>query len=172
MMSKEEENKVMSLGIPPKSFYSSSKNESPRSISLKRRLQTACESVKSKRMQDYILSDKLYKQQLCEVESAAEESPPMIYRVFSKQNEALEFADRFTQFHVFATELNSDGKRNFLACHPQTFWRLLKAKSSDARHAYEVIGRGMHSKVISTSFFLPTCPHWNSLFPDQVTGRA
>ena len=35
----------------------------------------------------------------------------MIYRVFSKQNEALEFADRFTQFHVFATELNSDGKR-------------------------------------------------------------
>ena len=155
-MSKKEENKVM-LGLPPKSFYSSSKNESPRNISLKRKLQNACESVKSKRMQDYILSDKLCKQQLCEVVEK-ECPPPMIYRVFSKQNEALEFADRFTQFHVFATELNSDGKRNFLACHPQTFWRLLKAKSSDARHAYEVIGRGMHSKVISTSFLSPNLP--------------
>jgi len=141
-----------SLGIQPKSFYSSSSNrtksEFSRKLSIKRKLNSACEIVKSKRTQDYILSDKLYKTEPGKGGFLfSDADPPAIYRVFAKQSEALEFADRFTQFRVFASELNSDGKRNFLACHPQTFWRLLKAKSSDARHAYEVIGSGMHSKL-------------------------
>ena len=83
----------------PKSFYSSSSNrtksEFSRKLSIKRKLNTACEIVKSKRTQDYILSDKLYKTEPGKGGFLFSDSdPPAIYRVFAKQSEALEFADR------------------------------------------------------------------------------
>merc|ERR1711956_188435 len=92
-----------SMGIPPKSFYSSSSNRTKskfsRKLSIKRKLNSACETVKSKRTQDYILSDKLYKTEPGKGGFLfSDADPPAIYRVFAKQSEALEFADRFTQF--------------------------------------------------------------------------
>ena len=88
-----------SVGTPPKSFYSSSSNrtksEFSRKLSIKRKLNSACEIVKSKRTQDYILSDKLYKTEPGKGGFLFSDSdPPAIYRVFAKQSEALEFADR------------------------------------------------------------------------------
>jgi hypothetical protein len=88
-----------SMGIPPKSFYSSSSNrtksEFSRKLSIKRKLNSACEIVKSKRTQDYILSDKLYKTEPGKGGFLFSDSdPPAIYQVFAKQSEALEFADR------------------------------------------------------------------------------
>ena len=83
----------------PKSFYSSSSNrtksEFSRKLSIKRKLNSACEIVKSKRTQDYILSDKLYKTETGRGGFLfSDADPPAIYRVFAKQSEALEFADR------------------------------------------------------------------------------
>ena len=95
-----------SMGIPPKSFYSSSSNrtkiEFSRKLSIKRKLNTACEIVKSKRTQDYILSDKLYKTEPGKGGFLFSDSdPPAIYRVFAKQSEALEFADRSEKLILF-----------------------------------------------------------------------
>ena len=95
-----------SLGIPPKSFYSSSSNrtksEFSRKLSIKRKLNSACEIVKSKRTQDYILSDKLYKTEPGKGGFLfSDADPPAIYRVFAKQSEALEFADRSKNLFYF-----------------------------------------------------------------------
>ena len=99
-MSEKQENKSMSVGIPPKSFYSSSnrtnKETQSRKLQLKRKLERACESVKSKRMQDYILNDSLQCKEQGRLLSSEVDEPAKntLYRVFSKQNEALEFAER------------------------------------------------------------------------------
>ena len=90
---------LKSMGTITKSFYSSSSNrtksEFSRKLSIKRKLNSACEIVKSKRTQDYILSDKLYKTEPGKGGFLFSDSdPPAIYRVFAKQSEALEFADR------------------------------------------------------------------------------
>ena len=95
-----------SMGIPPKSFYSSSSNrtksEFSRKLSIKRKLNSACEIVKSKRTQDYILSDKLYKTEPGKGGFLfSDADPPAIYRVFAKQSEALEFADRSEKLILF-----------------------------------------------------------------------
>ena len=95
-----------SLGIQPKSFYSSSSNrtksEFSRKLSIKRKLNSACEIVKSKRTQDYILSDKLYKTEPGKGGFLfSDADPPAIYRVFAKQSEALEFADRSENLFYF-----------------------------------------------------------------------
>ena len=95
-----------SMGIPPKSFYSSSSNrtksEFSRKLSIKRKLNSACETVKSKRTQDYILSDKLYKTEPGKGGFLfSDADPPAIYRVFAKQSEALEFADRSEKLIIF-----------------------------------------------------------------------
>ena len=102
-MSENQENKSMSMGITPKSFYSSSslsisKESQLRRLQLKRKLERACENVKSKRMQDYILSDSLQcNEQGRLLDSEVNESVNFkLYRVFSKQNEALEFAERYS----------------------------------------------------------------------------
>ena len=75
------------------------------------------------------------------------ESIPLQYRVFKKQCQALEFCSNFEVFRVFAVELDGQGRRHFITCHPQMFWKLLKAKPPDSRFAYEVIGENMPSKV-------------------------
>ena len=113
-------------------FYSAS---NPR---MKRRLENAQNSVKIQRTHDILLLDK---------DNLLQDSIPLIYRVFQKQSEALDFASSFN-YSTFALEHDSSGKRHFMTCHPQTFWKWLKAKPSDERHAYEVIGEGMPSKVL------------------------
>ena len=97
---------IKSMGILPKSSYSSSSNrtksEFSRQLSIKRKLNSACEIVKSKRTQDYILSDKLYKTEPGKGGFLFSDSdPPAIYRVFAKQSEALEFADRSEKLILF-----------------------------------------------------------------------
>ena len=126
------------LGLTPQSFYSSSINKRK----IPNRLEAACQSVKMKRVQDFLAEKNSH--------ILDDEGSKPIYRLFPKQFQALDFASNFPEkahLKVFAFELDSTGKRNFFVCHPQTLWRLLKAKSPDARHAYEVIGEGMHSKV-------------------------
>lgn len=142
-MASSQENKG-AAGLSTRSFYSSTK-KSPNHV-LKRRLESACQSVKFKRVEDYLLSDTLDHSSFLHKDNP---KVPLIYRVFAKQSEALEFAGRFisSSLKVFAFELDATGKRNFLACHPHTLWRLLKAKSANERHAYEVIGENMPSKV-------------------------
>ena len=105
---------------------------------LKRRLEKAQQSVKIQRTKDILLSDK---------DNLLEDSIPLIYRVFQKQSEALDFGSSFN-YSTFALEHDSSGKRHFMTCHPQTFWKWLKTKPSDERHAYEVIGEDMPSKVL------------------------
>lgn len=147
---------MSATGFSTQSFYSSTKNNTK----LKRRLESACQSVKVKRVQDYLLSDTLaYSNNL----HKDNKKVPLIYRAFAKQSEALEFAERFvsSKLKVFAFELDASGKRNFLACHPHTFWRLLRAKSANARHAYEVIGEDMPSKVkLHFLFEYRIFPYW------------
>ncbi len=142
-----DEEESCSSGFPTKSFYTAKKSRKDieRESTLKRRLEAACTSVKKKRVEDYLLSDGLQ-------ESHILSHPPShhIYRVFAKQRDALDFAEKL-ELNVFALELNATGKRNFLACQPQTFWRLLKAKSPENRHAYEVIGENQPAKVRQTT---------------------
>ena len=114
-------------------FYSSSKGES-----MKRRLEKAHTNVIIKRTQDILLQQK--------DNVLMHESVPLIYRVFQKQSEALDFATSF-HYSTFAIEHDCQGKRHFMTCHPQTFWKWLKAKPIDDRHAYEVIGEEAPSKV-------------------------
>ena len=114
-------------------FYSSSKGES-----LKRRLEKAHTNVKIKRTHDILLQQK--------DNVLMHDSVPLIYRVFQKQSEALDFATSF-HYSTFAIEHDCQGKRHFMTCHPQTFWKWLKAKPTEDRHAYEVIGQDAPSKV-------------------------
>ena len=124
-----KEEKIMNVS----KFYSSSKGES-----MKRRLEKAHTNVKIKRTQDILLQQK--------DNVLMHESVPLIYRVFQKQSEALDFATSF-HYSTFAIEHDCQGKRHFMTCHPQTFWKWLKAKPIDDRHAYEVIGEEAPSKV-------------------------
>ena len=105
---------------------------------MKRRLEKAHTNVKIKRTQDILLQQK--------DNVLMHESVPLIYRVFQKQSEALDFATSF-HYSTFAIEHDCQGKRHFMTCHPQTFWKWLKAKPIDDRHAYEVIGEEAPSKV-------------------------
>ena len=114
-------------------FYSSSKSQK----ALKRRLEQAHTSIKINRTQDILL---------CLKDNLLQESVPLIFRVFQKQSEALDFATSF-HYSTFAIEHDCQGKRHFMTCHPQTFWKWLKAKAIDDRHAYEVIGEDLPSKV-------------------------
>jgi len=114
-------------------FYSSSKGES-----LKRRLEKAHTNVKIKRTHDILLQQK--------DNVLMHDSVPLIYRVFQKQSEALDFATSF-HYSTFAIEHDCQGKRHFMTCHPQTFWKWLKAIPTEDRHAYEVIGEDAPSKV-------------------------
>ena len=124
-------------GFSTKTFYDLSKDKK----TLKRKLEIACESVKAKRVQDLLLSDSKV-----EDTHLLSDSIPLIYRVFAKQCDALNFANRF-DWHVFAIEDSANGHRHFVCANVQVFWKLLKAKCPKQRHAYEVIGEGMPSKV-------------------------
>ena len=138
------------VGMTAKSFYSSKPKGDAK---MKRKLAVACQSVKVKRTQDLILSNVFEsKPHLSEFQNE-EVQPPLIYRVFAKQSDALIFSENFPQCsNVFAFETDMSGKRHFVSCHPVTLWTLLKAKSAEDRHAYEVIGMGMHSKVFFDKF--------------------
>ena len=106
---------------------------------MKRRLEKAQQSVKIQRTQD-ILS------LLEKPDNLLQDSTPAIYRVFQKQSEALDFGQSFG-YSTFALEHDFSGKRHFITCHPHTFWKWLTAKPPNERHAYEVIGEDMPSKV-------------------------
>ena len=133
----------INVGMPSKSFYGnySAKSNSRKYRALKRKLDSACENVKVKRTRDLLLNEQN------SVKNILSDPIPLVYRVFNKQSDALDFAQHWDSFRVFANELNDKGHRHFISCHPQTFWRLLKAKSPDTRYAYEVIGDIFPSKV-------------------------
>ena len=156
----EEEN----IGMSSRSFYSkSSKNSSnsqnysqktPKFNALKRKLNSACDRVRKNRTEDLILSEikcarknEKIKSSFNFTKNLLSDPIPLQYRVFKKQCQALEFCSNFEAFRVFAVELDGQGRRHFITCHPQIFWKLLKAKPPDARFAYEVIGENMPSKV-------------------------
>ena len=149
----EEEN----IGMSSRSFYSSSKfktnsqnynSQTPTFNALKRKLNSACDKVRKNRTEDLILSEiKSAKKILKNTKNLLSDSIPLQYRVFKKQCQALEFCSNFEAFRVFAVELDEQGRRHFITCHPQIFWKLLKAKPPDSRFAYEVIGENMPSKV-------------------------
>ena len=136
----EYEPRQEDIGMSSQSFYKNT-NKNSRNNILKRKLNSACESVKSKRTQDLVLSEKTVSKNLLS------EPIPILYRVFNKQSEALDFAMNWENFRVFAIELDNKGRRNFVSCHPKIFWKILKAKPPDLRFAYEVIGENMPSKV-------------------------
>jgi hypothetical protein len=136
-------------GMSPQKFYKSNRQQQKSGVQssssssnvLKRRLQVACESVKAKRTQDslaFIDNRNVLKAKVKQL--------PTIYRVFQKQCDALEFAQKIN-LRVFSFETDSNGRRNFITCHPNTMWKLIKAKPPDCRHEYEVIGENMNSKV-------------------------
>ena len=141
----------INVGMPSKSFYGnySAKSNSRKFRALKRKLDNACENVKMKRTRDLLLNEQN------SVKNILSDPIPLVYRVFNKQSDALDFAQHWDSFRVFANELNDKGHRHFISCHPQTFWRLLKAKSPDTRYAYEVIGDIFPSKV--SIFFIVKC---------------
>ena len=155
----EEDN----IGMSSHSFYSkSSKNSSnsqnysqktPKFNALKRKLNSACDRVRKNRTEDLILSEikcarkNEIKSSFNFTKNLLSDPIPLQYRVFKKQCQALEFCSNFEAFRVFAVELDGQGRRHFITCHPQIFWKLLKAKPPDARFAYEVIGENMPSKV-------------------------
>ena len=156
----EEEN----IGMSSRSFYSSSFDTNPQNYSnspkfnaLKRKLNSACDKVRKNRTEDLILSEiKCARKNDNKIKSTStititknllSDYIPLQYRVFKKQCQALEFCSNFEAFRVFAVELDEQGRRHFITCHPQIFWKLLKAKPPDSRFAYEVIGENMPSKV-------------------------
>ena len=71
-----------------------------------------------------------------------------MYKVFSKQSDALDFSKCFSgDLKVFAFETDASGRRNFVVCHPERFWTLYDAKEASARHDYEVIEENVPCKL-------------------------
>ncbi len=160
-----EANNDKDIGMTTKSFYNSKPKQSEktdsnrrrdtkRSEQIKRRLESACEQVKIRRVCDLFLNRNLEHRSLIGDAGDSAEEVPSVYRVFQKQADALDFAENLPALKVFAFELDSKGRRHFVACHPGTLWRLLNAKSAEDRHCYEVIGEDAASKVSVGYLFL------------------
>jgi len=76
------------------------------------------------------------------------QSIPLVYKVFSKQSDALNFSKCFSgDLKAFAFETDSTGRRNFVVCHPERFWTLYDAKEVSRRHDYEVIEENAAAKL-------------------------
>lgn len=127
------------IGLSPANFYKSCCSKSL----LKRKLEKASEIVKYKRTQDCLIADL----QSSSAKLHDKDKIPLVYRVFQKQHEALEFSAKMPEFSVFAFEIDENGRRQFVTCHALTMWKLLKAKPPESRHVYEVIGENFNSKV-------------------------
>ena len=69
--------------------------------------------------------------------------------MFSKQHDAIEFVlnKHGGELNVFAFEVDSTGKRNFLAAHPENLWSFYKHLKLPQKHFYEVIPEGRPCKI-------------------------
>ena len=71
--------------------------------------------------------------------------PSILRRDFARQDQAIQFASRDSDFSVFAYEVGRMGQRRFLVCAKETFWIFYRTLS--VRNYYEVIPDGQPCKL-------------------------
>ncbi|XP_040367333.1 DNA-directed primase/polymerase protein isoform X6 [Rosa chinensis] len=66
-----------------------------------------------------------------------------VWATFPRQEEAMQFAKRHENVHVFSYQDHFSGQRRFLVSSYNEFWRRYKIMESKFRHHYEVIQEGL-----------------------------
>jgi len=120
----------------PSSFYASP--STPRDIKRIKRLEVAAKNVELRRASDA----------LSQIGNGSIVSGhTKVYKVYSRQSDALEAADsdHHSGLKVFAFEVDSCGKRQFVTCHPEQLWTFYK--DLPKRHYYEVIPQNKPCKL-------------------------
>ncbi|XVF53526.1 hypothetical protein PTKIN_Ptkin05aG0106000 [Pterospermum kingtungense] len=65
-----------------------------------------------------------------------------VWATFPRQDEAVKFAKRHANAHVFSYQDHCSGQRRYLASTYKEFWKRYKTMDSKLRHHYEVIQEG------------------------------
>lgn len=73
--------------------------------------------------------------------------PPMGWKNFSRQQEALDYAMSKSQGCMSFTYEQSNGQRYFMVAHPETFWYYDSRKPQNERHTYEIIAENHPCKL-------------------------
>jgi len=122
-------------GLSPTSFYRSP--STPRDIKRIKRLEAAARKVDARKASDALAATPQ--------RGSVVSRHTRFYKVFGRQCEAIEAASVDPSLKVFAFEVDTGGKRQFVACHPERLWAFYK--DLPRRHYYEVIPQGAPCKL-------------------------
>lgn len=73
--------------------------------------------------------------------------PPVGWKIFPKQQEALDYAKTKSHGCMSFTYEQSNGQRYFMVSHPETFWYYDSQKPQNERHTYEIIAENVPCKL-------------------------
>lgn len=87
--------------------------------------------------------------------------PPVTWKVFKKQAEALDFISKY-KHNLMAFAFESDNSRLFLVAHPEVFWHYDCQRPPSCRCSYEIIPENAVCKLyFDLEFNIPLNPNCN-----------